>query len=579
MTGIHVHDLAVAAPTLLGQFRDVVSAAPEASAGEAARILTRAVLKPRETTKLVLTGQFSAGKSKLIAALTDGVHAPKDSPDRETDTVSEYPWDDVVTLVDTPGVQAGVKEHDERASDGVSGSDLILFVVPPEMLDDAAAEYLRFLAIDRAQYAQMIVVMTKVNTVPRPPGGRARLVEQALGPVGFTLPFAEVDSVDYLRSREGGASADLRRQQSGIDELRRLINGLAYERGDLARLRQPLILVRTLCDEAMPLFADSGLDADALHVLADLRKAILERKGGITSAFEGAATRFRADCLTDVTAFVDRVTNYETQAEADRDLPEAEQACVAALDRHADTLAATVRSLIEQQMVILEQQLEEAGETAAAAALVDAATPFDARSGRLRIGAFGPRRSAQPSRPAFNWNQATDLLKKGKEWWVGGAQNVGGGLRGLKGSPGHEIVLKVGHFFDHKFKPWQALKIADKIGKAAGVAGFVIPIAVDTFAIVKEERAALDAQRASERLHARLVTEVMANADEIVSKARQQLWSAVDPVLDAILADIASARAEGLASQRDRMSGADALERIAGEADRLLAASASTPLV
>ena len=39
------------------------------------------------------------------------------------------------------------------------------------------------------------------------------------------------------------------------------------------------------------------------------------------------------------------------------------------------------------------------------------------------------------------------------------------------GSDAHQVVLKVGHFFGHKFKPWEAVKTASKVGKFGKILG------------------------------------------------------------------------------------------------------------
>src|SRR5690606_30565213 len=74
-----------------------------------------------------------------------------------------------------------------------------------------------------------------------------------------------------------------------------------------------------------------------------------------------------------------------------------------------------------------------------------------------------------PTTLQLNWHEIGELIKRGQGWW-----GAGGGLRDASGSLGHKIVKDVGHVFGHKFKPWQALKIADKLGKAAKVGGFLV---------------------------------------------------------------------------------------------------------
>ena len=48
---------------------------------------------------MVLTGQFSSGKSKLITALTDRAVEPVSDADIATDDVREYLWDGAVVLL------------------------------------------------------------------------------------------------------------------------------------------------------------------------------------------------------------------------------------------------------------------------------------------------------------------------------------------------------------------------------------------------------------------------------------------------------------------------------------------------
>jgi predicted GTPase len=71
------------------------------SAPGAAEMLQRARIDQREKPRMVLTGQYSSGKSSLIKALTDGTVEPVIDADIATDAVTEYPWDGAVVLVDT----------------------------------------------------------------------------------------------------------------------------------------------------------------------------------------------------------------------------------------------------------------------------------------------------------------------------------------------------------------------------------------------------------------------------------------------------------------------------------------------
>ena len=158
---------------------------------------------------MVLTGQFSSGKSKLITALTDRAVEPPSDADIATDTVTAYQWDGAVVLVDTPGVQSGLRTHDDLALSAIGDADFILFVIHVGLFDDASRDFLRHLANDLQLFGQMIVVITQAGKQSAAPGVRERAVQDALGTATFNLPIAEVDSVYYLRSLEGGPKAEL----------------------------------------------------------------------------------------------------------------------------------------------------------------------------------------------------------------------------------------------------------------------------------------------------------------------------------------------------------------------------------
>jgi hypothetical protein len=65
MTQILLHELATQAPPLLARLRAVLSTKPGPESDE---LLARALFAERSTPRMVLTGQFSSGKSSLVKA-------------------------------------------------------------------------------------------------------------------------------------------------------------------------------------------------------------------------------------------------------------------------------------------------------------------------------------------------------------------------------------------------------------------------------------------------------------------------------------------------------------------------------
>lgn len=127
---------------------------------------------------MVLTGQFSGGKSKLIEALTDGAVVPGSAADITTDKVTEYSWDGAVVLVDTPGVKSGLRTHDDLALVAIGKADFILFVMHSGLFDDPLRDYLRYLANTLRMFGQMIVVITQTGRQGAAEGERGEVVHE-----------------------------------------------------------------------------------------------------------------------------------------------------------------------------------------------------------------------------------------------------------------------------------------------------------------------------------------------------------------------------------------------------------------
>ncbi|WP_292774316.1 MULTISPECIES: dynamin family protein [Microbacterium] len=563
MTKILIHELPERSQLLLARLQAVLRDSPSTAAST---LLARATIDPAGKPRMVLTGQYSSGKSSLIRALTDGAVEPLIDADIATGEVTEYEWDGAVVLVDTPGVQSGLRSHDDLAMDAIGSADFILFVITVNLFDDASRDFLRRLANELQMFGQMIVVITQTSKRSAADGLRQQAVQDALGTATFNLPIVEVDSVDYMRSLEGGNHAEAFRQRSRMDDLRAAINRVSAERGDLARLRQPLHLIRQLCDDAQELFVHDDTSRAALTLLAAQTRAISQRRFMLDRNFTRADVDFKRKCRVDVVGFVDSASTLPAdEAQARTLLEDAEARLVEALERHASEFAERINNLAGSEFDTLSEELLEIGASNRLGVLLrpSGAVSLEAPD---RVHSSSPTTAApKAASNTVDWQKIGDLIERGQGWW-----GAGDGLREASGSLGHKLVKDVGHTFGHKFKPWQAIKIADKIGKAAKVGGFLIQAGTAGYEVWKNEHEARTAQIQSERQHSALVTEIMGHADKIASDARRELSAIIDPRLDQLLDEIRAAQDEILNAEHARGAAADELRAIAAEADRLL---------
>ncbi len=98
-------------------------------------------------------------------------------------------------------------------------------------------------------------------------------------------------------------------------------------------------------------------------------------------------------------------------------------------------------------------------------------------------------------------------------------------LGSYSGSKAHEAVLTVGHFFGKKFKPWEAVKIAGKIGKAGkilGVGGCLLGVAVQIWQDKQEEK--MEKQLLQYRSEIRNIFTEAANVIDLQLDEDTQMW-------------------------------------------------------
>lgn len=312
MSDILIHAAQQQAYTLAERLRAAITSIEHPQAdGLAGRIDPRLHDQPR----LVFTGQYSSGKSTLIKALTNGVAQVVIDSDIATDTVTPYDWDGWVTLIDTPGVQTGIDRHDALAESAIAAADLVMFVLTPDLFDDAGIAHLRHVANDLGKRDQLLVVLTEANTMHAAPGIRERAVRAALGPTDNTkMPFVECDAKDFLRSLD---LADAPERQaayatrSNLHAVREAINQITARHGDLARYQQPLQNISALATEAQALITSDPNEAAALSLLARQRASLTARRDRIDANLDSLRSTFMTNSIRAAESFADNIEGIE----------------------------------------------------------------------------------------------------------------------------------------------------------------------------------------------------------------------------------------------------------------------------
>jgi hypothetical protein len=545
-----------AARDLGEEFRGILG---ELDPAGAQPLLDRLSVEAHPTPLLVFTGQYSSGKSTLIQALTNGAASVVIGSGVTTDSVEEYDWDGDVRLVDTPGVHAGRPHHDDLAESALQSADLLLFAVTVELFDDVLVAHLRDVLGRLGKSRQTLIVITKAGTMEAAAGVREAAIKDALGSFD-QIPWVECDAQYYLDGLDLAASdyaaSNAFIEASGLDNVTTLINRFASQQGELGRLSQPLQLIVALALEASAVLADNPDEQAALTVLARQRSALSKKRIHLDNLLEARASQFRTDAVRAATQFADRIEGDE---ENGTEAPQGNS-----LEQHLAALNEDLRAALDRFEEAVRQVLEVQFDDLASEVLEIEASPY----GRISVRLGDPETSdfearhvevlpgGPPLPPPPSWaGDLSKYLKHFRESW-----GAGNGVKAAVGSNGHKVVLEVGHAFGKKFKPWEAVRVANKIGKVAKVGGVVITIGLEAYGVYADERAAVKAEQARTDRRRSITQEILAQADSIVADALRAVRSNLEDTfrpefqrIDAMADEIHAARSTR-SDLRDRLA-------------------------
>ncbi len=143
------------------------------------------------------------------------------------------------------------------------------------------------------------------------------------------------------------------------------------------------------------------------------------------------------------------------------------------------------------------------------------------------------------------------------------------GMARFSGSAAHVTVLNIGHFFGHSFRPWEAVRYASFIGRAApvlSILGVVVSIGAQIYADRQEQKRSEEAQQ----LRRQVVTEFDQAAEQMGREARAQSESALQELLIEPLREFEEHRAQLDELRQERNASLSWLGSVRDETGRLI---------
>ncbi|WP_284036568.1 GTPase [Neobacillus sp. 114] len=439
-------------------------------------------VKEDSLIKVALVGQYSAGKSTIISALTGNKDIKIDA-DIATDVPEDYDWNGVI-LTDTPGLYTERKDHDARTYEAIKVSDLLLYVLTSDLFDDIVLENFVKLAYEDAYRSKMMLVVNKMSMEQ---GEFAELRSNYLETLKTSLmphdlgEFSPVfiDAADYIEGVEDDFQELL--ESSHFDELVTAINGFVHEKGLLGKMDTP---IRQVVSEIGKALTENSTEGSREFFL------LLERiENRVKKSIEKSQNNLNiitSDMRSAIVTLGNQLTsliggeNVDFEGEQKKVETEIRQLIEDANNRLEDMLKAEREELTEQIEDILNSDLADSFFSSVE---IDTA---HIKGGNVDM--------TDISNLQKNFKAINNIVEKATGGILKFSNNAAGGFvksSAMRGSDLHKGIYQVGKFFGHSFKPWQAVNAAKFLTNVAKVAGPVLAIAgvlLEITGHVKEEQ-------------------------------------------------------------------------------------------
>ena len=447
---------------------------------------------------LAFVGQYNAGKSTIISALTEKRDIPIDA-DVCTDSVTGYDWEGIL-LLDTPGVHAGYPEHDNLTYQTIDKADLLVFVITSELFDDVIGPHFRDLAFERGKASEILLAVNKMGMSPGSPEVKLPDLAKVTKPKtvqDFRTVF--IDVLSYLEALKEIDAEDQRElfDIAGFDRFIKALNTFVSERGLMGRLTTPLFSIRSVAQQANAyLSVDMPEERAVLELLNRKRSIFYSSRARLHSELSGLVSAAAAD----ITTYGDEVaetiepgsTEESVQAQHEDTQKRAQERC--------SQLEQDVKSAVEAELFGLNRQLDTLQNGSLAQQLrarVEAARGHDEND-------FGRVDSpdVEWTRPSIkvpsDWSDrlqkvgriSDDIGRHAASWTTGPFAQAAqlGSATAVRGSQGHQIIYNIGKFIGVKFKPWEAVNVVKHIGNVGRVIGALGGVLSVILQIIEEEQ-------------------------------------------------------------------------------------------
>lgn len=470
MDTIKIEQLSKNAQTLFSDARKAFSTSSSVILKERSKFVPRTIVDEDKKVRIVFVGQYSAGKSSILSILTG--QQLEVGQGVTTSTCHFIDWNGI-EVVDTPGIHTQKRpDHDEITYNAMSEADLIVFVCTAEGFSRSLGTHFRKLLVEKGKGNEMMLVFNKMedSIFGNTKEGQEEFFKCDVEPVispEFTaedLYLTYIDTYCYQDSLEadGEDKAQLL-EMSGFSNLFNNINKFIEKKKVLGKCTTSLYKLEQMLSEALAEFKTGDVCVDgSLNLLNQQRKALVEAKEHIKTESYNIVRRNTQE----VRNWGYEIANQLSSSDNEKTVNDRLQEKYKETDSVYGKAAKELEEVIQLENDSLQKIAEKLENSEFAGALKSA---IEKKIGDIKISKKTTPKLGSVAKKAEEAGKWLSKFATGNN--VGTGWNAIFKLGTYSGSDAHQVVLKMGHFFGHKFKPWEAVKTASKIGKFGKILG------------------------------------------------------------------------------------------------------------
>lgn len=420
--------------------------------------------------RIVFVGQYSAGKSSILSILTG--QQLEVGQGVTTNKCNFLDWNGI-EVVDTPGIHTQKRpDHDEITYNAMAEADLIVFVCTAEGFSEGLGTHFRKLLIEQGKGNEMMLVFNKMedSKYGNTKEGQEEFFKCDVLPVispEYTpeeLFVTYIDTYSYLDSRDAeGEDKEKLLEMSGFSNLFNNINKFIEKKKVVGKCTTSLYKLEQMLSEALSEFKTGDICVDGtIDLLNQQRKALVEVKEHIKTESYNIIRRNTQQVRDWGYEIANQLSSSDNEKEVNSRLQEKYNATDSIYQQAAKELEEIIGCDINKlQKFAIKLEKSEFSNSLKSA--------IERRIQEIKMSkqtASWLKSGAEKAGKAGKWLSEFATGKNAESGW-----NAIFKLGAYSGSGAHEVVLKVGHFFGHKFKPWEAVKTASKIGKFGKILG------------------------------------------------------------------------------------------------------------